>query len=293
MQAELGGHNPLVVLADADIAQAVAIAVDGAFMSTGQKCTATRRILVQDSVFEEFLQRLTEAAEALRVGDPTDPATDVGPVISAEQLALNEQAVHRARTAGAHVVTGGRRGTDPTHEHGWYYAPTILTEVEPDDEIAQEEAFGPIVSLFPVAGLGDAIDLANGTDYGLSASICTRDLEAAETFVRRSQSGVVAVNAATAGIEVQAPLLGVKGSGLGPPSRGRTPWTSSPGPRPSTRSPARSADGGRPGGTALGPLTPEPGSPLSGWPAGDRIRRIRVDALDLPLRRPVSFRPAV
>lgn len=220
VQTEMGGHNPLVVMADADIDDAVAIAVDGAFMSTGQKCTATRRILVEEAVHDRFLERLVAAAGALRLGDPLDATTQVGPVVSAEQLDLDESATARALAAGARIETGGRRRSDGTLGAGWFFEPTVLTNVDPAAEIAQKEVFGPIVSVFRVSGLEQAIELANGTQYGLSAAICTRDMVAAERFAQASRSGVVAVNAATAGIEVQAPLHGTKASGLGPPEQG-------------------------------------------------------------------------
>lgn len=220
VQTEMGGHNPLVILADAELDDAVAIAVDGAFMSTGQKCTATRRILVENTVYESFLERLVAATNALRLGDPFEPATQIGPVISAEQLGLDEAGVQRAVADGAQLATGGHIRDDGSLGQGWFYAPTVLTGVDRQAEIAQKEVFGPVVSVFRVGGLDEAIELANATEYGLSASICTRDLVAAERFVRGSRSGVVAVNAATAGIEVQAPLHGTKASGLGPPEQG-------------------------------------------------------------------------
>jgi alpha-ketoglutaric semialdehyde dehydrogenase len=219
MQGELGGNNALVVLEDAPLDEAVAIAVDGAFSSTGQKCTATRRVLVQESVYPEFVDRFVAAARSLRLGDPTEANTDIGPVISAEQLALDDAGVQRARAEGATVRCGGEVAHDKSE--GWYFVPTVLTDVDPQSATGQEELFGPISSVFPVRDLDHAIALANATPYGLSAAICTRDLVAAERFVRTSETGVVSVNAATAGIEVQAPLKGVKASGVGPAEQGR------------------------------------------------------------------------
>ena len=220
VQTEMGGHNPLVVLADAELDDAVNIAVEGAFLSTGQKCTATRRIIVEEPLYGQFLERFATAARAFRVGDPTDDVTQMGPVISASQLALDEAAVARATAQGATVLVGGKRLDEGLFGRGWFFEPTILTGVAQESDIAQQEAFGPIVSVFQVGDLDEAIDLANNVDYGLSSSICTRDLESAERFIRASRSGVVAVNAPTAGIEVQAPLHGAKGSGLGPPEQG-------------------------------------------------------------------------
>jgi len=220
VQTEMGGHNPMVVLADAALEDAVNIAVEGAFFSTGQKCTATRRIIVEEPLYESFLERFVAATRGLKVGDPMDALTQIGPVISSSQLALDEEAVVRATGQGATVITGGKRLEDGPFGRGWFFEPTILTDVRPEFDIAQKEAFGPIVSVFKVGALDEAIDLANDSDYGLSASICTRDLESAERFIRSSRSGVVAVNAPTAGIEVQAPLHGAKGSGLGPPEQG-------------------------------------------------------------------------
>jgi aldehyde dehydrogenase (NAD+) len=219
-QGELGGHNPLVVMADADLNQAVETAIEGSFLSSGQKCTATRRIIVEDSVHDRFRDAFLAATSRLRLGDPADPRTDLGPLVSESQFNLCWGAVDDAMKDGATALTGGRPRERRTSDEGWYWEPTVLTDVEPSATIAQEEVFGPVVTLFAAPDLAAAIDLANNTRYGLSASICTTDLDTAETFIARSESGVVAVNAPTAGIEVQAPLLGVKDSGVGHAEQG-------------------------------------------------------------------------
>lgn len=220
IQAELGGHNAVVVLADADLDQATQIVADGAFAQTGQRCTATRRVIVEAPVYDTFLDRLVNRARQLRVGDPTIPETDIGPVVSNEQLALDLAAVDQARADGGVVAVGGDAIMAGACARGSFLAPTVITRVAPRAAIAQTEVFGPILSVFPVDGLAQAIDLANATDYGLSAAICTRDLDRAEAFIAQSQSGVVAVNAPTAGMEVQVPIHGRKGSGLGLPEQG-------------------------------------------------------------------------
>lgn len=220
VQAEMGGHNPVVVLADADLDDASAIVADGAFLSTGQKCTATRRVIVERPAVESFVERLVRRAASLRLGNPLDPKTNIGPVVSPEQLELNCQAVGRALQEGARVAVGGTKVTEGALERGNFFAPTVLTNVRPESEVAQSEVFGPIVSVFDVPDIGAAVRLANDVDYGLSAAVCTRDLDQAERFISASQSGVVAVNAPTAGMEVQVPIHGVKGSGLGAPEQG-------------------------------------------------------------------------
>jgi len=140
--------------------------------------------------------------------------------MSAAGTRLNEAGLARALAQGARLVAGGARRTDGRFGHGWFFEPTVLADVDPRSDIAQQEVFGPIVSVFKVTDLEEAIRLANDVEYGLSASICTRDLDAAERFVAASRSGVVGVNAPTAGIEVRAPLHGLKSSGLGPPEQG-------------------------------------------------------------------------
>jgi aldehyde dehydrogenase (NAD+) len=219
-QGELGGHNPLVVMADADLEQAVETAIAGAFLSSGQKCTATRRIIVEESVHDRFCDAFLTATSRLRLGDPTDPATDLGPLVSQAQFDLCRAAVEDALRDGATALAGARPKERTTSDEGWYYEPTVLTDVAPSATIAQEEVFGPVVTLFAAPDLAAAIDLANNSHYGLSASICTTDLDTAETFIANAESGVVVVNAPTAGIEVQAPLLGIKDSGVGHAEQG-------------------------------------------------------------------------
>lgn len=220
VQAEMGGHNPVVVLADADLEEASRIVADGAFMSTGQKCTATRRVIIERPAYDEFLERLIARADALKIGDPTDPTTDLGPIVSADQLESVIAAVARAVSDGADVACGGHRVAPSGAPRGYFFAPTVLTNVHPQDWIAQTEVFGPVVSVMPASNFSEAVRIANGVEYGLSAGVCGRDINRIEAFVAASQSGVVTVNAPTAGMEFQVPVHGVKASGLGPPEQG-------------------------------------------------------------------------
>jgi alpha-ketoglutaric semialdehyde dehydrogenase len=220
MQAEMGGHNPVVVLADADLEDASRVVANGAFMSTGQKCTATRRVIVEQPAYEQFLACLMDRAAELVVGDPMDPATDVGPIVSQDQLDSVVAAVERAVRDGAAVAFGGRGRLVPAAPMGLFFEPTVLTGVEPDSWVAQTEVFGPVLSVFSAVDLDDATRVANGVQYGLSAGICGRDINRIEAFVAASQSGVVTVNAPTAGMEFQVPVHGVKASGIGPPEQG-------------------------------------------------------------------------
>ncbi|MGE0008222.1 MAG: aldehyde dehydrogenase family protein [Parvibaculaceae bacterium] len=218
VQCELGGKNPLIVLDDADLDLAVATAVEGAFRNAGQKCTATSRVIVQKGIKEAFTEAFVAKAEALTVGDARDPKTFVGPVVDARQYEKIRSYIETAREEGAERLTGAgsRHG-----QGGYFIAPTIFDRVKPDDRIAREEVFGPVVALFTVGTLDEAIALANDTEHGLSASICTASLRSAHKFLDLAQAGVTSVNLPTAGVELQAPFGGTKASGLGIKEQGR------------------------------------------------------------------------
>jgi aldehyde dehydrogenase (NAD+) len=210
---ELGGKNPLVVCDDADLDQAARWAALSAFSNAGQRCAAGSRVIVFDAIYERFRDRLVALAEGLRVGPADDD--DFGPVINANQLAGMLAAVERARAAGARVLTGGRRLTDPAHADGFYLAPTLLENVAPDAEISTTEVFGPVACLYRVRDYASALALANRSPYGLTACIHTRSIHRALDFTRRVQAGVVVVNAGTFGSEPHMPFGGVKQSGNG------------------------------------------------------------------------------
>ena len=210
---ELGGKNPFVVCDDADLENAVKWALLSAFSNAGQRCAAASRIIVFDAVYETFRAMLVERAARLRVGPQDDD--DFGPVINAAQLDHMIQAVERCRANGGVVLTGGGRLTDAAHRDGYYMAPTLIENVDAQDEISRSELFGPIACLYRTPDFAAALALANDSPYGLTACIHTANLHRAMQFVRHVQSGVVTVNAGTYGSEPHMPFGGVKQSGNG------------------------------------------------------------------------------
>jgi alpha-ketoglutaric semialdehyde dehydrogenase len=217
VQLELGGHNPLIVMADADLARAVDAAYAGAFWSAGQKCTATRRIFVQEAAYDEFRQRLLERIERGSVGDPADPETEVGPIVNERQLQDVLAAVERGRSEGGSIVAGGTRLDDDAY----LMAPTVFEGVADDAYLSCAEVFGPVTSLYRFSSLDEALERANAVEFGLSASIFTSDLGAAQRFVQEAEAGVLHVNSQTAGADVHVPFGGIKSSGYGPHEQGR------------------------------------------------------------------------
>ena len=217
VQLELGGHNPLLVSAAAELDRAVEAAYAGAFWSAGQKCTATRRILVQDSVYDSFREKLLARIAAGKVGDPADPEVEVGPVVNEGALEEILGAVERARDAGGSVLTGGERADDD----GYLISPTVVEGLTDDAELSCEEVFGPVTTLYRYATLDEAIERANAVRFGLAASIFTRDLRETQRFTSEIQAGIIHVNSQTAGADVHVPFGGIKGSGWGPHEQGR------------------------------------------------------------------------
>jgi vanillin dehydrogenase len=205
---ELGGKAPFVVLEDADLDAAAAAANFGAFMHQGQICMSTERIVVDRHVVDEFAAKLAARARSLKVGDPSDPSTQIGPVINAAALDRVSELVEDAVDKGAELLTGGEAD-------GLLYQPTVVRGVTSDMRIYREESFGPSVSIIEVDGVEEAIRVANDTEYGLSASIFSRDVERAEQLARRIQSGICHINDATVHDEPQVPFGGVKSSGWG------------------------------------------------------------------------------
>jgi acyl-CoA reductase-like NAD-dependent aldehyde dehydrogenase len=217
VQLELGGHNPLLVLADADLDRAVEAAYAGAFWSAGQKCTATRRIYVQDAAYDDFRARLLARVDAGKVGDPADPETEVGPLVTEGALDDVLAAIERGRAEGGTVLAGGTR----THDHAYLVAPTVFEGVADEAYLSCEEVFGPVTSLYRFSTLDDALARANAVEFGLSAGIFTRDLHAVHRFTTEMQAGILRVNSQTAGADVHVPFGGLKGSGWGPHEQGR------------------------------------------------------------------------
>ena len=217
VQLELGGHNPLIVTADAELDRAVEAAYAGAFWSAGQKCTATRRIYVQDGAYDAFRGRLLDRIEAGAIGDPADPQTEVGPVVTETAMDDILAAIERGRNEGATVIAGGERVDD----EGWLVAPTLFEGVADDAYLSCEEVFGPVTSLYRFSTIDDAIERANAVEFGLSAAIFTRDLYAVQRFTTELQAGILRVNSQTPGADVHVPFGGIKGSGWGPHEQGR------------------------------------------------------------------------
>jgi acyl-CoA reductase-like NAD-dependent aldehyde dehydrogenase len=212
---ELGGKNALLVLADADLDVAVDVALEGMYYNQGEACTSTARILVDDSVHDEFLERFARASERLVVGDPLDPATDIGPMVDARQRDKVLDYLKIGLDEGATLVTQGRLPDDERLRDGFWVAPTVLADVTPRMRVAQEEIFGPIACLIRVADEDEAVEVANGTQYGLTAAICTRDEARAGRLALRLEAGMVFVNNYMRRAFLGSPFGGVKGSGFG------------------------------------------------------------------------------
>jgi aldehyde dehydrogenase (NAD+) len=217
VQLELGGHNPVLVMADADLERAIEGVYAGAFWSAGQKCTATRRVFVQDGVYDEFKKRLLERVERGAVGDPTDPQTEVGPIVNEKQLDDVLAGIARGRADGGAVLAGGERLDD----EAYLLAPTVFEGLADDAFLSSEEVFGPVTSLYRFGDLDEAIERANDVEFGLSASIFTTSLAAARRFADEIEAGIIRINSQTAGADVHVPFGGIKGSGFGPHEQGR------------------------------------------------------------------------
>jgi len=217
VQLEMGGKNPLVVLDDADLDQAVDCAISGAFFSTGQRCTASSRLIVQDGIHDRFVEAMQQRMAALKVGNALDPATQIGPVIDARQLRTDLGYIELARSEGATLACGGI----PMEGPGFFLTPALLTGSRNDMRSAREEIFGPVASVIRAGDFDEALYLANDTDFGLTAGICTTSLKYAHTFKARARAGMVMVNVPTAGVDFHVPFGGTKGSSYGAREQGR------------------------------------------------------------------------
>ena len=211
VQLEMGSKNPAIVMPSADLDEAADTVAAGAFGVTGQACTATSRALVHEDVYSEFLDRIVDRAEAIEIGSGADNP-DMGPHVSNGELDGTLEYVSIGVDEGATLLTGGERLEGDGYDDGYFVEPTVFADVEPSMRIAREEIFGPVLSVLPVSGLDDAIDVANGVDFGLSASIITDDLREANRFVDEIEAGVAKVNEKTTGLELHVPFGGVKGS---------------------------------------------------------------------------------
>ena len=212
---ELGGKNALIVLDDADIPAAVRIAIEGMFYNQGEACTSTSRLLVHASLYEEFAARFVDATRQLLVGDPLDAATDIGPLVDERQQRRVEQHIRAAESDGARLLYRGMVPDAPELTDGFFVAPTVFGDVTPTMTIAQEEIFGPVAALMRFHTDDEAVAIANGTEYGLTAAICTRDESRAARIAARLEVGMVFVNNYTRRNFIGSPFGGVKGSGYG------------------------------------------------------------------------------
>jgi len=218
VQLEMGGKNPLIVLDDADLERAVAIALDGSFFATGQRCTASSRLIVQDGIHDRFVAALGEKVRALKVGDALDPTTQMGPAVSESQMENSYSYIDIARSAGGRIVTGGNRLN--LAQPGWYVQPTLIADTTAAMRINTEEVFGPVASTIRVKDYEEALAIANGVEFGLSAGIATTSLKYARDFQRRARAGMVMVNLATAGVDYHVGFGGSKKSSYGAREQG-------------------------------------------------------------------------
>ena len=211
-QLEMGGKNPIIVLEDANLDVAVACTVQGAFGLSGQACTGTSRAIVLKEVIDEFTGKLTEATRRITIGNGLSEGIKMGPLADAQQENTILSYLEIGKQEGAEMVYGGRKLEGNGYNRGFFVEPTIFTRVSPQMRIAREEIFGPVLGIIEAADFDDAIEIANDVEYGLSASICTRDLGRAERFTRLIEAGMVKINQPTTGVALNAPFGGMKRS---------------------------------------------------------------------------------
>ena len=217
-QLEMGGKNPLVVLNDANMDVAVDCAVNGAFYSTGQRCTASSRLIVEDGIHDRFVDAMIDATRSLRVGNAIDETTQIGPVVDQAQFDRDVDFLRIGKTEGATLATGGEPVESKTP--GYYLSPALFVDTHNGMRINREEIFGPVATVVKVADEDEAIAVANDTDFGLSTGICTRSMAAANRFKQASRAGMVMVNLPTAGVDYHVPFGGIKASSYGAREQG-------------------------------------------------------------------------
>ncbi len=222
VQCEMGGKNPVVVLEDCDMALAVESTAQGAFGSTGQRCTATSRAVVIDSIADEFVDRIIERAKKFKLGDGSDARTDIGPSVDEKQFNTVLKYIDIGREDGAELLTGGRRASGDGLENGYFVEPTVFDKVTPDMRIAREEIFGPVLSILRVKNFDEAMAVANDCEYGLSSSVFSNDANDIFRFIRDIETGMTHVNSPTTGGEAHIPFGGIKATGVGPREQGST-----------------------------------------------------------------------
>jgi aldehyde dehydrogenase (NAD+) len=220
IQLEMGGKNPTIVLADADLKSAVENVCNAAFFSTGQKCTATSRAIVEEGIYDRFVDALVERTKKLKVGDGMQPGIDIGPCVDEGQLETVLKYIEIGRKESGEPRCGGNRLTGGAYDKGWFVEPTIFADVAPEHTIAREEIFGPVLAIVRAKDFEDAMRLANDTPFGLSSSIQTTNLSRALDYVYRAEAGLLTINLPSAGVEYQLPFGGTKDSSFGPKEQG-------------------------------------------------------------------------
>jgi aldehyde dehydrogenase (NAD+) len=220
IQLEMGGKNPTIVLADADFNSAVENVVNAAFFSTGQKCTATSRAIVEDEIYDRFVAAVVERTRRLKVGDGMQAGVDIGPCVDKAQMETVLRYVETGRKECGEPACGGRRLTDGALANGWFVEPTVFAGVEAHHTIAREEIFGPVLAVMRARDFEDALGIANSIPFGLSSSIQTTSLSRAFEYIYRAEAGLLTVNLPSAGVEYQLPFGGTKDSSFGPKEQG-------------------------------------------------------------------------
>ncbi len=220
IQLEMGGKNPTIVLADADFPSAVENVVNAAFFSTGQKCTATGRAIVEDAIYDRFVAAVVERTRKLKVGDGMQPGIEVGPCVDQGQMETDLRYIEIGRKECGEPLCGGRRLTDGALANGYFVEPTVFAGVEESHTIAREEIFGPVLAIMRATDFEDAMRIANDIPFGLSSSIQTTNLSRAFEYIYRSEAGLLTVNLPSAGVEYQLPFGGTKDSSFGPKEQG-------------------------------------------------------------------------
>ena len=220
IQLEMGGKNPTIVLADANFDAAVENVVNGAFFSTGQKCTATSRAIVEESIYDRFVEALVERTKKLKVGDGMQPGVDIGPCVDEGQMNTVLYYIETGRKECGEPLCGGRRLTGGAYDKGWFVEPAIFAGVTQDMTIAREEIFGPVLAVMKARDLAHALEIANASEFGLSASLQTSNLSRMFEYIYGIEAGLVTVNLPSAGVEYQLPFGGTKDSSFGPKEQG-------------------------------------------------------------------------
>jgi aldehyde dehydrogenase (NAD+) len=222
VQCEMGGKNPVVVMEDADLDLAIESTAQGAFGSSGQRCTATSRAVVVNDIADEFVKRISDRARSMRLGDGADSDTEMGPSVDESQFKTVLQYVDIGREDGATLVCGGERATGDGLDRGYFVKPTVFDHVTPDMRIAREEIFGPVLSVLRVKSFDEAMRVANDCEYGLSSSIFSNDAARIFRFVDEIETGMTHINSPTTGGEAHIPFGGIKGTGIGDREQGST-----------------------------------------------------------------------